>query len=120
MKVFVIHDSGKISAVSPECVIEGQKPSGPKRASQRGDGRWPMSRSGRDLEPAAGSYSRSQFTDRKSAVARIWKAVQTLEPAVAAQAPRRPGRRFGRAGRPRARRRAEGQQDRKGAGATSP
>ena len=58
-------------------------------------------KAGRDLEPTPGVTAVRKFTDRKSAVARIWKAVQTLEPAVAATGgpgTREEGR--GRAGRP--------------------
>ena len=86
MKMFVIDDAGKISAVLPENVTEGQTTFTTERELASLTSEWPSARLAEVWNQLPGVAAVRKFTDRKTAVARVWKAVQTLEPAVAPQA----------------------------------
>jgi hypothetical protein len=90
MKMFVISSAGKIVAIQPESVTEGQTTFKTERELAGVSSEWASGKLVEIWNQLPGETAIRKFTDRKSAVARIWKAVQTLEPAVAPQAA--PGR----------------------------
>ena len=83
MKMFVIDDAGKIAAVEPDSVTEGQTTFKTEKELGTVSSEWPTGRLVEIWNQLPGAAAVRKFTDRKTAVARIWKAVQTLEPAVA-------------------------------------
>jgi hypothetical protein len=83
MKRFVIDDAGKIAVVQPSSVTEGQATFTTEKELAAVTAGWPSGRLVMIWNQLAGVAAVRKFTDRKSAVSRIWKAVQTLEPAVA-------------------------------------
>ena len=85
MKRFVIDDAGKIAVVQPGSVNEGQATFATEKELATVTAQWPSGRLVVIWNQLAGVAAVRKFTDRKSAVARIWKAVQTLEPTVAPQ-----------------------------------
>ena len=85
MKTFVIDSAGKIAAVRPDTVTEGQTTFTTERELAGVTSEWPSRRLVEIWNQLPGVTAVRRFTDRKSAVSRIWKAVQTLEPAVAKQ-----------------------------------
>ena len=102
MKMFVIDNAGKISAVQPESVTEGQTTFSTDNELAAVTSEWPSGKLVEIWNQLPGVTAVRKFTDRKSAVSRIWKAVQTLEPAVAPQAaPTTHEEGARRAGRPR-------------------
>ena len=86
MKMFVIDGAGKITAVQPDSVTEGQTTFTTERELAAVTSEWASGKLVEIWNQLPGVTAIRKFTDRKSAVARIWKAVQTLEPAVAPQA----------------------------------
>src|SRR5688572_29417220 len=86
MKMFVIDDAGKITAVQPDSVTEGQTTFTTEKELATVTAEWSSGRLVETWNGLPGAAPVRKFTDRKTAVARIWKAVQTLEPAVAPQA----------------------------------
>ena len=85
MKMFVISSAGKI-AIQPDSVTEAQMTFKTECELSDVTSEWPSKRLVEIWNQLPGVAAVRKFTDRKSAIARIWKAVQTLEPAVAAQA----------------------------------
>ena len=85
MKTFVIDSAGKISTVQPESVTEGQTTFTTDTELATVTSHWPNGKFVEIWNQLPGVTPIRKFTDRESAVARIWKAVQTLEPAVAPQ-----------------------------------
>jgi hypothetical protein len=83
MRMFVIDSAGKIAAIQPDCVTEAQMTF--KTECELADltSEWPSKRLVEIWNQLPGLTTVRKFTDRKSAVARIWKAVQTLGPAIA-------------------------------------
>ena len=86
MKMFLIDDAGKIAAVPPDSVTEGQTTFRTEKELASVTSEWPSGRLIETFNQLPGVAAVRKFTDRKTAVARIWKAVQKLEPAVAPQA----------------------------------
>jgi hypothetical protein len=86
MKTFVIDSAGKIAAMRPDTVTEGQTTFTTERELAGVTSEWPSRRLVEIWNQLPGVTAVRKFTDRKSAVSRIWKAVQTLEPTVAPQA----------------------------------
>ena len=86
MKMFRIDDAGKITAVPPDSVTEGQTTFTTERELAALASEWASGRLVEIWNQLPGVTAVRKFTDRKTAVARIWKALQTLEPAVAPQA----------------------------------
>ena len=99
MKMFVIDNAGKISAVQPESVTEGQTTFTTDSELAGVTSEWPSGKLVEIWNQLPGVTAVRKFTDRKSAVSRIWKAVQTLEPAVAPQPAPARARRRSRRGR---------------------
>jgi hypothetical protein len=83
MKMFLIDDAGKIAVVEPGSVTEGQTTFATEKELAAVTSGWPSGRLVVIWNQLAGVAAVRKFTDRKLAVARIWKAVQTLEPDVA-------------------------------------
>ena len=83
MKMFVIGSAGKIAAIQPDSVTEAQMTFKTECELAGVTSEWPSKRLVEIWNQLPGVTAVRKFTDRKSAVARIWKAVQTLEPAVA-------------------------------------
>ena len=98
MKMFVIDNAGKISAVQPDSITEGQTTFTTERELAAVTSEWASGKLVEIWNQLLGVTAIRKFTDRKSAVARIWKAVQTLEPAVAPQAAHKPAKKV-RSGR---------------------
>ena len=86
MKMFVIDDGGKIAAVQPGSVTEGQITFTTQKELATVSSEWPTGRLIGIWNQLPGVPAVRKFTDRNTAVARIWKAVQTLAPAVPAPA----------------------------------
>jgi hypothetical protein len=86
MKTFMFDDAGRITAVQPDN-LSPAKPTfttEAQLATVTSDS--PLATLVEIWNRLPGVVAIRKFTDRKSAVSRIWKAVQTLEPAVAPQA----------------------------------
>jgi Protein of unknown function (DUF3489) len=90
MKMFVIDSLGKIEAIQPDSVTEGQTTFTTERQLAVVTSEWPSGRLAEIWNQLPRVTAVRKFTDRKSAVARIWKAVQALEPAVAPHAAQEP------------------------------
>jgi hypothetical protein len=86
MKTFVISRAGKIAAIHPDGVTEAQITFKNECELVGVTSEWPTKRLVEIWNQLPGVTAVRKFTDRKSAVSRIWKAVQTLEPGVATQA----------------------------------
>ena len=99
MKMFVIDDSGKIAAVQPGSATEGQTTFTSEKQLASLTSEWPSGRLVEIFNQLPGVAELRKFTDRKTAVVRIWKAVQTLEPAVAPQAAQKRAKKVRSAGR---------------------
>ena len=92
MKMFVIDSAGKITAVQPDSITEGQKTFTTERELAGVTSEWPGGKLVEIWNQLPGVVAIRKFTDRKSAVARIWKAVKTLEPVVAPQVAHKPAK----------------------------
>jgi Protein of unknown function (DUF3489) len=90
MKMFVIDSPGKIEAIQPDSVTEAQMTFKTEGELAGVTSEWPIKSLVEIWNQLPGVTVVRKFTDRKSAVSRIWKAVQTLEPAVAPQAAHKP------------------------------
>jgi hypothetical protein len=84
VKMFVISSAGKIAAIQPDSVTEAQMTFKTECELAGVTSEWPSKSLVEIWNQLPGVTAVRKFSDRKSAVARIWKAVQTLEPAVAA------------------------------------
>jgi hypothetical protein len=82
----VIDNASKIAAVQPDSVNEGQTAFTTEAQLAAVTSDSPLATLVEIWNQLPGVVAIRKFTDRKSAVARIWKAVQTLEPVVAPQA----------------------------------
>ncbi len=80
MKMFVISSAGKIAAIQPDSVTEAQMTFKTECELTGVTSEWPSKSLVEMWNQLPGVTAVRKFTDRKSAVARIWKAVQTLEP----------------------------------------
>jgi uncharacterized protein DUF3489 len=85
MKAFVF-DGNHIYAASRGAITDGQISFTTEQELASICSEMPISRLVEVWNQLPGVTAVRKFTDRKTAVARIWKAVQTLEPAVAPQA----------------------------------
>ena len=83
MKTFVIDNAGKIAAIQPDGVTEAQMTFKTECELAGLTSEWPSKRLVEIWNQLPGVTAVRKFTDRKSAVSRIWKGVQALEPAVA-------------------------------------
>ena len=120
MKMFVIDNAGKIAAIQPDSVTEAQMTFKTECELAGVTSEWPSKRLVEIWNQLPGVTAVRKFTDRKSAVSRIWKGVQALEPAVAPHAAPSTDEegRVGQEAEER-RRRAQSQQNRNRAGTTS-
>jgi hypothetical protein len=85
MKMFAIDEMGKIAAVDPENVRAEQTTFTTERELAAVTSEWSGGRLVEIWNQLPGVTTIRKFTDRKSAIVRIWKEVQTLEPVVAPQ-----------------------------------
>ena len=83
MKTFVIDSAGKIAIIQADCVTEARIKFKTEGELASVTSEWPTRRLVEIWNQLPGRTAVRKFTDRKSAVARIWKAVHTLEPAIA-------------------------------------
>jgi hypothetical protein len=89
MKMFLIDGNGKITAVASGPVNEGETTFTNERELAAVTAEWPGTRLVEIWDQLPGVTAVRKFTDRKTAVSRIWKAVQGLEPFEATAAPQR-------------------------------
>jgi hypothetical protein len=92
MKTFVIDSAGKITAVQPDSFTEGHTTFATERELAGVTSDWASGKLVEIWNQLPEVTPIRKFTDRKFAVARIWKAVQTLEPLVAPQAAQEPAK----------------------------
>jgi len=93
MSIFSIDDENTITAfTAAEQVPEGQEYFASEKEFAKLSAGWPITRfievwnSFAGVVPFSDLRPVKKFTDRKTAVARIWRAIQTLTPAAAPQA----------------------------------
>lgn len=93
MNSFTIDNHNNITALAAtEQVLEGQERFTTEKEPAKGSTEWPISRFAEVWNGFAGVVPFDslkpvkKFTDRKTAVGRIWKAIQALTPAPAPQA----------------------------------
>ena len=92
MKTFVIDTADNIAAVHQEALSKGQITFTSEAELAAFTSEWPAARLVEIWNQLPGVTAVRKFTDRKSAVARIWKAVQALEAVVGAQAVHQPAK----------------------------
>jgi hypothetical protein len=80
MKMFLIDANSKITAVESGSVNEGETTFTSERELAAVTAEWPGTRLVEIWNQLPGTTRVRKFTDRKTAAARIWKAVQALEP----------------------------------------
>ena len=101
MKMFVIDNAGKISAVQPESVTEGQTTFTTDSELAGVTSEWPSGKPGRDLEPTTRSDRGSEVYGPQ--VCRLRGSGRPFRPSsllLPRCRPRKPVRRLARAGRP--------------------
>ena len=103
MKTFTIDVDDNITAFADRAAI-GALPPGTERFHSAGElailaAEWPARRLVEVWNSLPGVQPVKRFTDRNTAVARIWKAIQNLEPTVAKHAGTAASRQQGRARR---------------------
>jgi Protein of unknown function (DUF3489) len=89
MEMFLIDANGKITAVASGSVNEGEATFTSERELGAVTAEYTGTRLVEIWNQLPGVMKVRKFTDRKTAVSRIWKAVQGLEPVEATAAPQR-------------------------------
>src|SRR4051812_14132557 len=88
MKAFTITDDSRISLLDPkQATSEAAQIFGTEEELATLAAEFPAARLVALWNNLPGAQPVKKFTDRKTAIARIWKAVQALTPAPAAQEP---------------------------------